>query len=215
MITMQTILDQLSGKEIVEALINTMAEEFQDFSAAQTRFYQAVTALQNEFDEQIMPSVQDLISAIEQQTASNLIFCGFLGLKANLDHFIDPVARNFLDADSEVYLRENTAHWLPEYARAQEVIDRFYSLLSPSQKEIYEDVVEYTSYLENTVPKFAHYYGYLLGNKILYRIIPGYHADLGVTMRYHARLEEYFGKRFDSAFLCGQCRKEVSDSQGC
>ena len=71
------------------------------------------------------------------------------------------------------------------------------------------------SYLENTVPKFAHYYGYLLGNKILYRIIPGYHADLGVTMRYNARLEEYFGKRFDSAFLCGQCRKEVSDSQGC
>jgi len=162
-----------------------------------------------------MPSVQDLVSAIECQTASNLIFSGFLGLKANLDHFIDPVARNFLDADSEVYLRENTAHRLPEYERAQEIIDSFYNLLSPSQKEIYDDVVEYTSYLENVGPKLAHYYGYLLGNKILYRIIPGYHADLGVTMRYHARLEEYFGKRFDSALLCGQCRKEVSDPQGC
>lgn len=215
MVTMQTILDQLSDKKIVESLVNMMAVNFEDFAADQKLFQQAINTLQNELGDKLTPSVQDLISAIEQQTASNLIFCGFLGLKANLDHFIDPVARNFLDADSEVYLRENTAHWLPEYARAQEVIDKFYAQLSPSQKEIYDDVVEYTSYLENVGPKLTHYYGYLLGNKILYRIIPGYHADLGVTMRYHARLEEYFGKRFDSAFLCGQCRKEVSDSQGC
>lgn len=204
MVTMQTILDQLSDKKIVESLVNMMAENFEDFAAAQTHFQRAIHALQNELDEQLTPSVQDLVSAIEQQTSSNLIFCGFLGLKANLNYFIDPIARNFLDVDSETYLRENTAHRLPEYVRAQEVIDQFYSLLSPCQKEIYDDVVEYTSYLENAVPKLAHYYGYLLGNKILYQIIPGYHSDFGVTMRYRARLEEYFGKSFDSTLLCRQ-----------
>lgn len=194
MVTMQTVLDQLAGREIVESLIGVMAENFEDFAVDQKRFNDAIGVLQDELGDDVAPSVKDVIAAIERQTASNLIFSGFLGLKANLDNFIDPVSRNFLDVDFETYLRDNTARRLPEYERAQEVRDKFYSLLSPAQKEIYEDVTEYVSHLETVGPKLAHYYGYLLGNEILYHIIPGYHSDVVLTMRYCTKLEEYLGK---------------------
>ena len=111
------------------------------------------------------------------------------------------MTRNFLDVDSEIYLREETAHRLPEYEGAQKVLDQFYALLSPNQKVLYEDVISYSSYLETTAPKLAHYYGYLLGNELLPRIIPGYHGDMALTVRYRMMLRDYFGKECVSPIL--------------
>lgn len=134
--------------------------------------------------------------AIEQQCASDLLFSGFLGLKANLDNFKNPVARNFLDVDFEVYLRGEVAHRLPEYEQAQKNREQFYSQLTSAQREIYEDVSTYTCHLETVGPKLAHYFGYLLGNELLPRIIPGYCVDSVLTFRYNAVLGKYMGKYF-------------------
>ena len=140
--------------------------------------------------------VADEINAIEQQCVSDLLFSGFLGIKANLDNFKNPIARNFLDVDFEVYLREEVAHRLPEYEQAQKSREQFYSQLSSAQREIYEDVRTYTCHLETIGPKLAHYLGYLLGNELLPRIIPGYCADSVLTIQYGAVLGKYMGKHF-------------------
>lgn len=196
MITTQTVLDQLAGKGIVNALLITLAENFKDFAKEKKQYEDAMKLLESELGDSGIPSVKDVAEAIERQTASNLLFSGILGLKANLDNFIDPVARNFLDTDYEIFLREQTASQLPEYRSAQQVRDRFYASLSPEQRGTYEAVASYVNYLETAGPKLAHYYGYLLGNELLYRIVPGYHQDSVQTARYSVMMQEYFGGQF-------------------
>jgi len=195
MVTMEAILEYLTGRKTVESFVRRMLEESEDFAADYQRYVDAADVLRKELGE----AVTDEIAAIEQQCASDLLFSGLLGLKANWDNFIDPVARNFLDVDFEVYLREETAHRLPQYERAQKARDQFYSTLTPAQRDTYEAVITYTSHLETVGPKLAHYYGYLLGNELLPRVVPGYHADSVQTKRYTDVLNRYFGKTFPRA----------------
>ena len=192
MFSTKPIFEILTEHNLVQAFVQWMVKEYEDFAADYQRCMDAIATLQQELGD----SVTDEIDAIEKQCVSELLFSGLLGLKANLDNFIDPVARNFLDVDFDVYLREETAHRLPAYEQAQKVRDRFYSLLTPAQKEIYGDVITYTSHLETVGPKIAHYFGYILGNKLLPRVVPGYHTDMVLTIKYNAMLEKYFGKHF-------------------
>ena len=192
MLSGKTIWEHLTGHSIAQAFIQWLKEESEEFSADHQRYIAAMKALREELGD----TVTDEINAIEQQCASDLLFSGFLGLKANLDHFMDPVARNFLDVDFEVYLREEVAHRLPEYEQAQKKREQFYSQLTSAQREIYEDVSTYTCHLETVGPKLAHYFGYLLGNELFPRIIPGYYVDSVLTFRYNAVLEKYMGKYF-------------------
>ena len=192
MFAMNTILEHLTGHHIAETFVQGMAEESEDFAADHQRYIDAIDALRKELGD----SVTVEVNAIEQQCASDLLFSCVLGLKANLDNFNNPTARSFLDVDFEVFLREETAHRLPEYEHAQIIRDQFYSLLTPAQREIYEDVLTYNSHLETVGPKVAHYFGYILGNELLPRVIPGYHTDMVLTIKYNTMLEDYFGKHF-------------------
>lgn len=191
MVSMKTITEKLTGQEAVERFIRWWAEKSEDFAEDHRRYAAAMDTLQEELGE----AVEHERAAIVQQCASDLLFCVLLGLKANLDHYTDPVARTFLEADYEVYLQEETAHALPEYARAQKARDGFYASLTDTQKEAYEPVTAYTCHLETVVPKLAHYFGYLLGNALFPRVVPGYHADQTLTGRYAAMLNRYFGVR--------------------
>lgn len=195
MITMQAVLNQLTGKGIVDALVTVMAENFEDFAEDQKRYLDTMGALQEELADGGLPSVKDEMEAIERQIASDLFFSGLLGIKANLDNFIDPIARNFLQVDPETYLREDTAHRLPEYVHAAQTRERFYALLSPRQKEQYAHVITYVCHLQTVGPKLAHYYGYVLGNHLLPRVVPGYHPDAVQTAQYGARMDKFLGKK--------------------
>lgn len=192
MLSTKPIFENLTEHNLVQVFVQWMVKEYEDFAADHQRCMDAIATLQQELGD----AVTDETDAIEKQCASNLLFSGLLGLKANLDNFIDPVARNFLDVDFEVYLREETAHRLPTYEQAQKVRDQFYSLLTPAQKRIYEDVITYNSHLETVGPKLAHYFGYILGNKLLPRVVPGYHSDMVLTMNYNTMLADYFGGNF-------------------
>ncbi len=186
MLTPQKILNQLTGTAMAEAMIALLTEKFPDFAEDRQRYLAALKEI---------PGAEAEMQAIEQQTVSNLLFAGALGLKANWDHFTDPVARSFLDVDCEVYLREETARRMPAYQQAQDARERFYGGLSDAQRALYADVSAYTSHLETVVPKIAHYYGYILANTLLTWVIPGYHADAVQTARYTRMLEEYLGTR--------------------
>ena len=193
MLTTQKVMEQLTGQQIVRELEVYLEERFESFAAAHERYINAVVRLRNELGTAASPSVDDMVNAIDRQTASNLLFSGFLGMKSNLDHFMDPVARTVLDVDFPVFLREETATRLPEYKKAQEIIDAFIAPLTPAQKESFEDIIEYISYLETMGPKLAHYYGYILGNDMLRNLVPGYHPDEVLTLHYRSMLERYLG----------------------
>lgn len=195
--TMQNVLDQLMGPATVDTLIRTMADELADFAECKRRYENALDALREALGGDTSPSVNDEMEAIQKQTASTLFFSGVLGIQANLAHFIDPISRDFLESEPEVYLREKIARILPDYLQAQAVRDRFYALLSPSQQAIYGDITAYVSYLEAACPKLAHFYGYLLGNALLGRAVPGYYPDMSQTAQYRMALERYLDIHFD------------------
>lgn len=187
----QDVREWLTGKHIVQKLDTYLEENDEAFLNVRDQYLKAVEQLRKELDKAASPSVDDMVDAIERQMSSNLFFSGILGIKANLDHFKDPMARTVLDVDFDVFLREDTARRLPKYEQAQSTIDLFFALLNPQQKELFGDVIEYISFLETTGPKLAHYYGYILGNDILYDIVPGYRADAALTMQYRSILARY------------------------
>ena len=197
MISVNTFFETISYKEIVAPLLDIMAANFKEFAADQARFNETITLLENELGEGTSPSVSDEVDAICQQIGSCLLFSCFLGLKANLDHFIDPIGRTFLDVDLDVYLREDIAEQMPDYKSAQRVLEKFYAILSPAQKDKYENIIAYISHLKTVGPKLAHYYGYVLGNQVFPHVILGYVEDLPLTLRYRHMLKEYLGVRID------------------
>lgn len=187
----EKIIPLLTGGEIMDSLVEKLSASSLDFAEDYGQFEETIAYFKSCLVENLSPSVEDLIDAIRRQITSHLLFAGYLGFQANLEHFLNPVARTFMDVDPDVYLREEVAMVLPEYASAQETIDNFCKRLSPEQKEGFESVAAYIAHLETVVPKLAHYEGFMLGNELLHYVMPGYHPDVQLTIRYHAMLKEY------------------------
>ena len=197
MLSVNKFFEEVSYKEMVSSLAEVMAENFDDFTADQARYKETLSWLEQTLLEGTAPSVEKLVNSIDQQIGSTILFSYFLGLKANWDHYIDPIARTFLDVDTEVYLREDMVKRLPDYQNAHRTQEQFYTSLSPVQQERYEDITSYICHLETVGPKLAHYYGYLLGNQLFPRIIPGYGEDTPFTFQYRNILENYLGIRIN------------------
>ena len=189
MITTQKMMAMLA--ESVDAFVEEMVSGSGDFAEDYQLFQKAISYLKADLGEEANSSVDDLVDAIHRQTISNWLFSSYLGFQANIDHFINPVARTFADVDPEIYLRESVAKALPEYASAQAIIDSFWRQLTPEQEEVFEAVSAYIAHLETVVPKMAHYYGFLLGNELLPCVVPGYQPDMQLTVRYCMMLEDY------------------------
>ena len=175
MIDVKTFMEQLTGQNLTDSLVEFLEQHCEDFSEIRKKYRKAIARTEKG---------EALANAIAAQTASDLLFAAALGLKANLHHFRDPIARTFLEVDSEIYLRESVAHSLPQYIEAQKVRNTV---------ETNDDIIAYTTYLETFGPKLAHYFGYLLGDELLPRIVPGYQPNLILTTRYRDWVRTYLG----------------------
>lgn len=193
----ERILELLTGKEGAEALVKKLIAASEDFAEGHQQFEAAINSFRDQLSTDVSPSVDDLIDSIDEQITLLLLFAGYLGFQANFDHFQDPLARTFIEADPEVYLREMVAKMMPAYASAQVVIDQFCDQLSPEQKERYECVRVYIAHLYTVVPKIAHYEGFLLGNELLRYVMPGYQPDTQLSVRYRLMLQEYLQCQLD------------------
>ena len=130
----------------MDFLIAMVEENFQHFPDVQQGYILAMETLQNSIGENAVHKEKE---AICQQIASIVLFSGVLGLQANYHYFSDPVGGNFLNTDPEVYLRENIAKHLPEYAAAQQSRSEFFSQLDAAQREIYQSVVNMGEFFES------------------------------------------------------------------
>ena len=175
MIDTKNIMEQLTGQALTNSLIEFLEQHCKDFPEIRVKYKDAIAQAEEG---------KKLAEAIDAQTASDLLFSAALGLKANLDHFLDPIARIFLEVDPEIYLRESVAHNMPQYIEAQKILDT---------TEVNDTIIEYTTYLETFGPKLAHYFGFLLGDELFPRIIPGYQPDSSLTIRYHNWVCRYMG----------------------
>ena len=194
MITTQKMMAMIT--ESVDVFLEEIVVSTCDLAEDYQRFQEAINYIKASLGEEVNHSVDDQVDAIRQQTISNWLFSSYLGVQANLDHFINPVARTFADVDPEIYLRESVARGLPEYASAQAIIDCFWRQLTPEQEEVFEAVFAYIAHLETVIPKMAHYYGFLLGNELLPRVVPGYQPDMQLAVHYCRMIKDLFSKDF-------------------
>ena len=194
MLLERMIFEKISYKEIVTKLVDSMIVNSEEFAADRIHFTETISWLETELGQDASPSAADLVDAIYRQIGSTLLFSWYLGLKANIVHFIDPISRTFLDVDPEKYLRENVARKLPDYQCAQQVQEQFYNTLSPAQKDKYDEgITTYICHLETVGPKLSHYYGYLAGNQLFPRIVPGYVEDTQLNLGYLQMLKKHLG----------------------
>ena len=198
MITLETIMEQLTGGKIAAELIQYMVDQSEDFATAKERYDNAMQTLRNELGTEFAPLIAEAEQAIETQMISGLLYSSFLGIKGNLENFVNPVSRNFLEVDPDRYLHTSTAHTLPAFIKGEHMLERFFASVPSAYDSQCEDIRDYISFLETICPKLAHYYGYLLGNSILCWIIPGYHADMAQTIQYRIMLRQYLGVDFSS-----------------
>ena len=175
MIDVKTIMEQLTGQALTNSLIEFLEQHCEDFPEIQAKYQEAIAQAEKG---------KELAEAIDAQAASDLLFSAALGLKANLDHFRDPIARTFLEVDPETYLQESAAHSMPQYIEAQKILNTV---------GVNDAIIEYTTCLETFGPKLAHYFGHLLGDELLPKIIPGYQPDPLLTIRSRDWVRTYMG----------------------
>ena len=191
MLMADKMMELLTGREGVDTFVESLIATSEDFAEDHRLFQEAIEHFKSALSKDATPSVDELCDAIRRQVTSQVIFAGYLGFQANVDHYLNPVARTFMEVDPEVYLRESVARTLPEYVSAKAIIDSFRSQLSSAQQEKFESVAMYIAHLETIIPKIAHYEGFLLGNDLLRYILPGYQPDVQLTMCYSWILKEH------------------------
>lgn len=186
--TMQDLVEQLTGSGLLDSVVEQMLAHVEGFREARDRYLIAIEQLG---DTQVA-------DALHQRVTAELLYSGYLGLQMNLDHFHNAMAPNctWAQLDYNDYLREDLAHSLPVYRKADQVLRAFSGLMTEKQRELYDTLMDYESYLTTFGPKLAHYYGYLLGDKLLPWLIPGYRSDSALTCKYNLMLTTYFGKAF-------------------
>ena len=180
-------------EKMMTELISFMNKYTEGFLESRKNYIECINWLKVELCDSAVVSVEEFDTAIHDAICSDLKYSAYLGFKANLDYFNNPVANNFLKVDFEDYLREGTAHRLPEYEAAYRKIDAFYNQLTPDQKVSTDAITDYESHLETTGPKLAHLWAFKRANEFYYSVIPGYCAPSAFTYAYEHMIAEYMG----------------------
>lgn len=120
MISKMQVMESLVGKPVVDALVQTLYNQCDDFPEKHQAYLNAIETLRIELGPDAQHRVELYVTAIEQMCASNLYFAGTQGLKMNLDHFINPMSPNctWPQVDFDDYLRPHIAESLPLYKTA-------------------------------------------------------------------------------------------------
>lgn len=195
MYTVTSVLTQLTDPKVVlQNVSDTLRKIDPSFIQEEQQYLSAVDALKEAVGDSISPSASEYIAAREQEICAELIYVAWLGFQQNLDCFQNPINTMFLKMDYEDFQRERRMHILPEVEKALKSINAFYDVLRtlPEEKRNLTDgITDYMSYLETTGYKLAHYFGFILADKFLYHVVPGYVSDSVTTMQYESDLRKY------------------------
>lgn len=197
MISKMQFMNSVLGKPIVDAVVQTLYNQSNDFPAIYEAYLAAVEKMHTVLGPDAKHEIRKYVTAIEQMASSNLYYSGVQGLKMNYDHFINPMTPNctWLQVDYDDYLRSHMANQLPLYKAAYRFKQKFEKQLPGELWEAEVAVCSYETTLACNGTKLAHFYGYLMGNELLYHCIPGYRADKVLDLKYTHMIEKYFGKQ--------------------
>lgn len=190
------VIESFWEKKLMDGLIQILSIQVGDFPNIYRAYTEAINMLRTELGQEETLSVQRYESAIEHQCVSNLLFAGVQGCKMNWEHFMNPMTPNctWQQIDFDDFLRCDLAFSLPMYKTAEMEMEAFHKKFPAGMQDIFEPIINYKSALEVSGMKLAHYTGYLIGNHLFCRAIPGYHSDALLDLRYKCLLEQYFDR---------------------
>ncbi len=188
-----TMFECFKKESMLFELIAFMERNSDGFAESRSNYNECLNMLRKELGGNASISVDEFDAAIHDAICSDLVYSAYLGIKANLDYFENPIANNFLEVDPEIYLREGTAHRLPAYERAYAKVNAFYEQLSPELKEATHAVTDYESHIETVGPKYAHFWAFKKANSFFPKVIPGYCASTPFTYAYEHMFAKYMG----------------------
>ena len=195
MYTVKSVMTQLTDPEVVlQNVSETLCKIDPEFAKEERQYFQTVDALEAAIGDSISPGVSEYIAAEERKICAELVYVTWLGFQQNLACFQNPINTMFLKMDYEDFHREQSMHTLPEVRKALTTIDAFYKALRElpeEQRKLAEGITEYMSYLQTVGYKLAHYFGFILADRFLYYVIPGYANDSVTQMQYAWDLQKY------------------------
>lgn len=193
----ERLLDELTGRGNVYALIRTLHNQASDFPDIYSDYLKAIDKLMDLVGPERAQDVQKLMVAIDMQCGANMYWAGMEGLKMNYQHFVNPMAPNctWPNIDFDDFLRTEITYGLPLYQAAEKYIDDFRNSIPGENEAVWDAIRSYCVSLELDGMKLAHYHGYLAGNDLLRHYIPGYAPDYSLDLSYKHMLEKFFGRK--------------------
>ena len=191
-----SIMSHLTGSTILNALADSLREYSAEFPEEEEKYHQAVATLREALPPDMNPTLDEFLAAEEADIISRILYAGYNGFRVNVENFLHPFSIDFTRMDFFDCVKDHIiGHFPVNYASAR-TIEAFYKALPESLQSTYEDVTNYYIHMECAGPKLAHYVGYLMANKLLPWVEPGYREDWHQTNIYEHQMAQYFGLKF-------------------
>lgn len=183
---------KLNGREWLNDYLRILEKSCSDFPDVKFTFEKACLELRGkyEYTDKIIEYTNDML-------ISSLEFSFEQGLNDNLKHFKNPKAPTFLDSDYDDALKETELRRKPDYLEAEANLKEYVDLLPNNLWSLYDVMIEYRAFLEAYIPKMAHYYGFVTGNKVLKKSLKEYEPDYDLTKKYKNWLDVYLDLRLE------------------
>ena len=177
---------------LIEELKRYLSERCSDYAEAEKKYLRRVREFEST-EENAETLINGIIIQHEKTITACMLFAGYRGFEANRDNF-QKSKRSFSQFyEPEQYLNERVMKSMSIPVQTTIELRKAYGTMTEEQKTMYEDLVSYFILLEDHGTKLAHFYGYMLANHLLYKMIPGYVVDQVQTQRYTKKLSTYLG----------------------
>ena len=204
--TIDSVMSELTNVEkLIEDMKVTLRTIDPEFPAEEEKFLKAKAVFLERVGDRVTPSAEDYLKAHDLEFASSMIYIAGQGFNLNLDIFNNPATSLFLlRGEFEDINRERMLSTVPGVRNACKTITEFCDavkrLPEAEKEEIFslsEGVTSMYSYLETTGYKLAHYFGFVLADRFLPYVMPGYHCDSVNTLHYHRIVRDYLNVDLD------------------
>ena len=191
--TIEQIKDLMVGKSVIADLADLLRANDADFAESEKGYYAAVEKLRAALPAEQTPSLDEYLSACENDVISVVAYAGYLGFRVNLENFHHPIGIDFVRLDTIDYLKDHLFGHFPINYRNNQVREAFYKSLPEGLQRLEDSIQDYFTHLECAGPKLAHHAGYIIANNILPWVEPGYREDYCQTLAFTTETEKYMG----------------------
>jgi len=191
--TLEEIMTTMAGKTVLTNLADLLRTHEPDFRESEAAYQEAVNTLYAELPAEFYSNLDQYIKVCENDVISRIVYAGYLGYRVNLENFKHPIMVDFVHLDTIDYIKDHLMGHFPINYKAAYIQESFYKSLPEHLKKHHDAIADYFIHFECSGPKLAHYAGYVIANKLLPWVEPGYQEDWHQTQMFAAETTKVMG----------------------